>query len=73
MRLVNGCPCGEAHRMTPQNQQKLREAERRHGPTAPVGRIGACWRVPRIYLACHHWTAETLPGLARLYNWPEVK
>lgn len=73
MRVVNGCPCGEAHRMNDQNWRRFREAERRHGPTTPVGRLGACWRVPRIYLACHEWTAAQLPALAAQYDWPEVK
>lgn len=72
MRVVNTCPCGEAHRLNEQSWRQLREAEKRHGASAPFGRIGACWRVPRIYLACHVVNAANLPGLAALYEWPEV-
>lgn len=73
MRVVPGCPCGEAHRLSDENARKLRDDERRLGPTAATGRLGACWRVPRIFLRCHTWNAAMLPALAAEYGWEPVK
>lgn len=59
--------------MSDTSWRKYVTATRGKPPDMPVGNVYGCWRVPRIYIACHGIKSEQLAGLARQYGWPEVK
>lgn len=74
MRIVAGCPCGLAHRMSDVAWREYQAAGRGRPSDVPVGNGYACWRVPRLYLICHGVpTSAELRALAERYGWPEVR
>lgn len=73
MRVVDGCCCGLSHRMSDASWRKYREVTRGKPDDVPVGNVYGCWRVPRIYIACHGLKADELAVLAARFGWPEVK
>lgn len=73
MRVVPGCCCGLDHRMPEASWRAFRETTRGLPEDVPVGNGYGCWRVPRIFIACHGIKSAELAALARKYGWPEVR
>lgn len=71
--MIKDCCCGVDHRMKRSSWTKYRDSVKDRLPTVPVGTGLACWRVPRIYIACHGIKASELPELATLYDWEKVQ
>lgn len=69
---ITNCCCGVVHRMKQQAWEKFRHETKGKLPTVPVGTGLDCWRVPRIFIACHGISAKELPALARQYDWDRV-
>lgn len=69
---VTNCCCGVVHRMKRRAWEQVQAATRDKADTVPVGTGIDCWRVPRIYIACHGISASELPKLADLYDWERV-
>lgn len=59
--------------MSDASWRAFQTATRGKAADMPVGNVYGCWRVPRIYIACHGIKSETLAALARRFGWPEVK
>ena len=69
---VTDCCCGTQHRMKQSAWETYRRAVKDKASTVPVGNGYGCWRVPRIFIACHGLAAQTVRALADLYGWESV-
>lgn len=69
---ITDCCCGVVHRMKQESWEKYRRETKGKAFTIPVGTGLACWRVPRIYIACHGISAKELPVLAEQYDWERM-
>lgn len=70
---ITDCCCGVHHRMKVSAWEAYRHTVKDKPSTVPVGNGLGCWRVPRIFIACHGLAAATLRQLATLYGWEEVR
>jgi hypothetical protein len=70
--MIKDCCCGVDHRMKRSAWDKYRQVVKGKLPTVPVGTGIACWRIPRIYIACHGIKAAEVPLLAERYGWEAV-
>lgn len=71
---ITDCCCGVAHRMKQASWDTYRQSVKGKRSTVPVGNgVTGCWRVPRIFIACHGLLAAALPALAAKYEWEEVR
>ena len=60
------CECGQVHEFAAETRFTLSEL----GPLITVEMVkGQRYRVPRIWIAAHGITGETLPDLAARYGW----
>jgi hypothetical protein len=70
---ITDCCCGRLHVMSQLAWEKYRRAVAGKPSAMPVGNGFGCWRVPRIFIACHGLVAAEIPALAERYGWAEVR
>lgn len=70
---ITDCCCGVQHRMKQETWETYCHTVKDKASTVPVGNGLGCWRVPRLYIACHGLVASALRELAARYSWEEVR
>lgn len=69
---ITDCCCGVPHRMKLSAWERFQKAVAGKAETVPVGNGYGCWRVPRIFIACHGLAAHMIRATAERYGWESV-
>lgn len=73
MLLIEGCDCGQVHRVS-DTYLKASKTAQDYRRLVPVGNVYGCWWVPWTWLAFHSaHLARDLRRNASLFSWPEVE
>lgn len=71
-KTISDCPCGMVHLMNDKAWQAYRSVTAGKSKTMLCGNVRGCWRVPRIFIACHGLSASLLAEQAEQYGWEKI-